>query len=683
MMDNLARKEKEAEMCSCGHEHSHEKQGACGCGHEHSHEKQSACGCGHEHGHKEHDSCSCGHEHHGSRAEIRSLLIGAAFFVAAMIVRAFLGETQPVIVLGAFIVAYLVLGFGVLREAVENVSRGAVFDENFLMAIATIGAFLIGEYVEGTAVMLFYRAGEFFEHKAVERSHEAIREAVDLRPDRVLRERGGAVEEVSPESVDVGDVLVLRPGDRIALDGTVVEGESTVDTSPVTGEPVPVRVGPGSAMVSGGINLSGAVHMRVEKPLEEATATRIMNAVENAAASKPKVDRFITRFARVYTPVVCVLALLVAVVAPLLGLGMWKDWIYRALMFLMASCPCAIVLSIPLTFFAGIGRGGKFGILFKGGVTIEALSAVKNVVLDKTGTVTRGEFAVQAIRPADGEKEENILRVAAAAETHSTHPVAGSLREAARQRNLTLCEPLAVEEIAGRGVRASLPEGEVLVGSEKLLAEHGVGFDGARGDSSVCVALGGKFLGRIVIADSLKSDAREGIARLGAMGLHTVMLTGDAPEPAQEICRELGIGSFYARLLPDEKLERLRQVQREKGPSMFVGDGINDAPVLAGADVGAAMGAGADAAIEAADVVFMNNSVSSIAEAVAIARKTRAIAWQNTVFAIAVKVIVLVLGVLGLASMWWAVFADVGVTVLCVLNALRLMGGGKNKSRSA
>ena len=656
--------------CGCGHHHDHDHE--CGCGHHHDHDHE--CGCGHHHDH-DHE-CGCGHHHdhdheheehhhdHGAENnDKKTILIGAALFAGGLVVNA-LGLNW--VALAVFLAAYVVLGREIVLNAWKNLRKGHVLDENFLMSIASLGAFLIGEAPEAVGVMLFYRVGEYFEHVAVERSRSQIMEAIDLRPEVVHLASG---EEIPAEQARVGDVLVVRPGDRIPLDGVVVSGESRIDTAPITGEPVPVSVRPGSSLVSGCINTIGQLTMRVEKPLSESMVTRILDSVENAAASKPKIDRFITRFARVYTPVVVTLAALVAVV-PSLVTGNWSYWVYTALSFLVMSCPCALVLSVPLAFFAGIGVGSKKGILFKGGASIEALGAVKAVVLDKTGTITKGEFKVQQI--AGGL---DILKLCASCEQQSTHPIAQSIVAAAKERNMELFAPDALEEIPGRGIRATVDGKTVLCGNELLMKENNVvlgDLDAASG-TRVLVAVGQRFGGYITISDTLKSGAGDAIRRLKDAGLTTVMLTGDEEEAAKAVAAEVGIDEVHARLLPQEKLEKLQQVRTEKGAAMFVGDGINDAPVLAGADVGAAMGSGADAAIEAADVVFMTSDVQAIPEALEIARQTGRTAWQNVVFALAIKFAVMVLGLLGYASMWMAVFADSGVAMLCVLNSIRML----------
>ena len=543
-----------------------------------------------------------------------------------------------------------------------------MFDENFLMSIATIGAFFIGEYPEAVGVMLFYRVGEYFEHRAVERSRSQIMEAVDLRPEVVKLLIGGEVITVPAAEAKVGDLLLVRPGDRIPLDGIVISGESRIDTAPITGEPVPVSVGPGDSVTSGCVNTTGQLTMQVEKVLSESMVTRILDSVENAAASKPKIDRFITRFARIYTPVVVATAVLTAIV-PSLVTGDWDYWVYTALSFLVMSCPCALVLSVPLAFFSGIGRGSKIGILFKGGSSIEALSRVKAVVMDKTGTLTRGEFKVQKV--AGGH---DILRLCASCEQLSTHPIAQSIVAAAKERNMELFRPDQMEEIPGRGIRVHSDGQEILCGNAMLLKENGVKLQEVEEFGTVVyVAVEGCFVGFLVIADTLKDGAKDAVRRLKMQNLTTVMLTGDAEPGAMAVAKEIGIDEVKAKLLPHQKLEQLRRVRKETGAAMFVGDGINDAPVLAGADVGAAMGSGADAAIEAADVVFMTSDVNAIPEALEIARQTNRTAWQNVVFALAVKLIVMVLGLNGYASMWLAVFADSGVAMLCVLNSVRML----------
>ena len=600
------------------------------------------------------------------------ILVGAVLFIFGNVFAHFQMSNASLMV---FIIAYLVLGGKILLEAVRNISHGQIFDENFLMCIATIGAFVIREYPEAVGVMLFYRIGEYFEEKAVERSRSQIMEAVDLRPETVNLMVGEDVVEIAAEEAKVGDLLLIRPGDRIPLDGVVVSGVSRIDTSPITGEPVPVAVKEGSKVTSGCVNTSGQLMMRVEKPLSESMVTRILDSVENAAASKPKLDRFITRFAKVYTPIVIFLAAATAIV-PSLVTGNWNYWVYTALTFLVMSCPCALVLSVPLAFFSGIGAGSKKGILFKGGASLEFLSKIGAVVMDKTGTVTEGNFQVQNIVPAWKFSEAELLRICASCEQRSTHPIAESIVKAAHEKDMILDRPVMLKEIAGRGVSAFLPQGRVYCGNKKLLEENGIFVsvnDEELTGSVVFVGVDGRFAGHFVISDTVKKDAKSAMIHLKEMGLGTVMLTGDEAVSAQAVAEEVGIEKVYAKLLPQEKLETLQKLRETYGSVMFVGDGINDAPVLAGADVGAAMGSGADAAIEAADAVFMTSSVESIPEAVRIAKDTNRIAIQNVVFALAVKILVMILGLAGFANMWMAVFADTGVAMICVMNSIRVL----------
>ena len=500
-------------------------------------------------------------------------------------------------------------------------------------------------------------------------------DAVDMRPEVVNLLVGEEVRVLPAEEANVGDILLVRVGDRIPLDGVVIEGESLLDTSPVTGEPVPVKRGFGDEVVSGCVNTSGMLKIRVEKILAESMVTKILDSVENAAASKPQLDRFITRFARVYTPVVVAIAVLTALI-PGFVTGDWEYWIYTALTFLVISCPCALVLSVPLTFFSGIGAGSKYGILFKGGVTIEALKNVAAVVMDKTGTVTKGNFIVQKLVPSQDITQAELLQVCAAAELVSSHPIANSVVAAAKQQNLQLQRPQTFEEIAGEGLVAETAAGKVLCGNQKLLERFAVDFtvrEVADYGTEVLVARDGKYLGQIIIDDTLKDDAVEAVRALKKLRLTTAMLTGDAAASAQAVAQAAGIDEVRAKLLPQDKLNELSRLRKQYGAVMFVGDGINDAPVLAGADVGAAMGSGADAAIEAADVVFMNSEMKAIPQAIAIARETNRIAWQNVIFALVIKVIIMAAGLAGYASMWAAVFADTGVAMLCVLNAIRIL----------
>ncbi len=573
------------------------------------------------------------------------------------------------------VIAYLILGLEIVITAVKNLTHGQVFDENFLMSIATLGAFAVGDFSEAVGVMLFYRIGEFFEDIAVERSRNQIMDAVDLRPETVNLVSGNDIRVIPAEETEVGDILLVRPGDRIPLDGTILEGDSRLDTSAITGEPVPVTVKKGDEIVSGCVNVSGQLKIRVDKPLSESMVTRILDSVENAAASKPKIDRFITRFARVYTPFVVVLALATAIIPSLVS-GNWYYWVHTALTFLVISCPCALVLSVPLAFFSGIGAGSKKGILFKGGISLEQLHNVKAVVMDKTGTITEGNFVVQEVVSAGSLSSDELLTLAAGCEQISTHPIATSIVTAAQEKGLSLVKPAKLEEIAGHGISAETTNGTLLVGNRKLMDQFHIDLSAYQKKgfgSEVLIALNGKFEGHIVISDTIKSEAKSAIAALKKLGITTAMLTGDAQESADAVAAATGIDEVHAKLLPQDKLAELQKIRAAHTSVMFVGDGINDAPVLAGADVGAAMGSGADAAIEAADVVFMNSNMDAIPQAIRIANATSAISWQNVVFALIIKAIVMILGLTGHASMWFAVFADTGVAMLCILNSIRIL----------
>ena len=604
--------------------------------------------------------------------EYLELGIGIVLFIAGKIFE----SSKPVYSTACFLLAYLILGIKIVWTALRNISKGQVFDENFLMSIATIGAFGIGEYAEAVGVMLFYRIGELFEEKAVERSRSQIMDVIDMRPEVVnLVNEHGDVSVIDAEEAEIGDILLVRPGDRIPLDGVITDGETMIDTSPVTGEPVPISGFEGTEVTSGCLNTSGVIKIRVEKVLEESMVTRIMNSVENAAASKPKMDRFITRFSRVYTPFVVFMALATAII-PSIIIGNWTHWVYTALTFLVISCPCALVLSVPLAFFSGIGAGSKIGILFKGGAVLETLKDITSVVMDKTGTITKGNFKVQDVVTFGDVTRNELLSLAASCEESSTHPIAKSIMEAAKEENISYKTAESAKEIAGHGSVIKLDGSEVLAGNKKLMNQYHIAGEYKETTSygtEVFLAKDGVLIGAVVIADTLKDDAKSAIASLKAQKLHTVMLTGDSESAANAIAEETGIDEVYSKLLPDEKLLKLQEQRTKHGAVMFVGDGINDAPVLAGADCGVAMGSGADAAIEAADVVFMTSSVEAIPQAIAIGKKASRIAWQNVVFALVVKALVMILGLLGFANMWMAVFADTGVAMLCVLNSIRAL----------
>ncbi len=611
-----------------------------------------------------------------SRKQKRGLArIGAG---AVLLAAAWLLPLEGWASLAAFAVPYAVVGWDVLWKAVRNILHGQVFDENFLMALATVGAFATGEYSEGVAVMLFYQIGEWFQRYAVGRSRKSITALMDIRPDHAnLVGPDGTAQEVDPDEVSVGSTILVKPGERVPLDGTVLDGDSMLDTAALTGESVPRHAAAGDAVVSGCINGSGLLRVRVDKPYGESTVAKILDLVENAGEKKAKAENFITKFSRWYTPAVVIAALALAVLPPLVLGGGWAGWVHRALIFLVISCPCALVISVPLSFFGGIGGASRRGILVKGGAYMEVLANTGTVVFDKTGTLTKGVFSVTAVHPHEIDKAQ-LVELAALAESYSTHPIAASLRTAYGQAPDT-ARVADYEELSGRGVRAKVDGRTVCVGNGRLMDEAGAEWHECHLTGTVAhVAVDGRYAGHIVISDEVKPDAAAAIAALKAAGVHkTVMLTGDAKEVGEAVAKQLGIDEARTQLLPAGKVEHMEQLLagQPKGEALaFVGDGVNDAPVLARADVGIAMGGiGSDAAIEAADVVLMDDKPSKLAEAVRISRRTLRIVHQNIVFALAVKALVLVLGALGMANMWEAVFADVGVMVLAILNAMRAL----------
>ena len=578
-----------------------------------------------------------------------------------------------------FLIPYLVIGWDVLWRAVRNIAHGQVFDENFLMAIATVGALFIGEYAEAVFVMLFYQVGELFQSYAVGKSRQSIAELMEIRPDYANVERDGAVEQVDPDEVEVGETILIKAGERVPLDGVVLEGRSDLDTAALTGESLPRELQSGDDVISGCVNLTGLLKVRVTKAIEESTVSKILDLVENAGSKKAKAENFITKFARYYTPAVVIAAVALAVLPPLIGAMTWSESLHRALIFLVISCPCALVISVPLSFFGGIGGASKAGVLVKGGAYLEVLSRTQIVVFDKTGTLTKGVFNVTAIHP-ETCGEDQLLELAALAESWSEHPIARSLREA-YGKDVDAGRVADVEERSGRGVRAVVDGTEIFVGNDKLMDDIGVSWHPChRVGTTVHVASEGEYLGHIVISDEVKEDAARAVSDLKALGVaRTVMLTGDAEAVGESVGKQLGLDEVHAQLLPADKVERVEELLAKKtgkGCLAFVGDGINDAPVLSRADVGIAMGGlGSDAAIEAADVVLMDDKPSKIAVAIRIAQKTLVIVRQNIAFALGVKALVLVLGALGQANMWEAVFADVGVSVIAILNAMRAMKG--------
>ena len=649
--------------------------------HEHHHDHGHEC-CEHGHGHEHH------HEEENPRKKIFLIALAAILLAVAVFIekKCHLSTWQLLLI---YLVPYLLVGFDTLKEAAEGITHGDAFDEHFLMAVATIGALCIGflpgaetAFPEAVFVMLFFQVGELFEGFAEGRSRESIAHLMDIRPDVAHVEREGTVSDVHPGEVLAGEVIIIRPGEKVPLDGVVLEGVTSVDAKALTGESVPRDLVPGDGILSGCVNLTGAVKVRTVKAFGESTVSRIIELVEHAGERKSRSEAFITRFARVYTPIVVIAALLLAVVPPLFSgsfLQAFPTWLYRALMFLVVSCPCALVISVPLTFFGGIGGASRKGVLVKGAGFMDALAKAGTVVFDKTGTLTHGQFVVDAVHPdsCDGHR---LLHLAAHVEHFSTHPVAAALRDAFPEEATDGCVVSEVEELAGMGVRARVGDEIVCVGNPRMMEHVGAAWHDCAHDvgTIIHVAIDGEYAGHIVINDKVKEDSAEAIASLHGLGVRrTVMLTGDRKEVAKDVAEKLGINEFHAELLPDGKVEHVNALLSDKEPGtslLFVGDGINDAPVLALADVGIAMGGlGSDAALEAADVVVMDDKPSKVALAIRAARRTIGIARQNVIFAIGVKIAVLLLASIGVASLWMAVFADVGVTVLAVLNAMRAL----------
>ena len=582
--------------------------------------------------------------------------------------------------IGIYIVSYLIVGLDVLIEAIKNIFKGEVFDENFLMTIATIGAFAIGEYPEAVAVMLFYQVGEMFQSYAVDKSRKSIASLMDIRPDFANIKKNGSIEKVSPDKINIGDIIIVKPGEKVPLDGTIVDGNSMLDTSALTGESVPREVNIGDEVLSGSINQNGLIEIKVTKSFGESTVSKILDLVENASSKKSKSENFISKFAKYYTPIVVVIAVLLAIIPPIIFKETeFIQWLYRALTFLVVSCPCALVISIPLGFFGGIGGASKLGVLVKGSNYLEALSKTEVVVFDKTGTLTEGVFEVKKVNSVDITKED-LIKYAAYAESFSNHPIANSLKKA-YGKDIDNKKISETHELSGLGVNAVVDGNAVFVGNEKLMQEKNIEYIKCNEIGTILyVAINNQFKGTIIISDKIKADAKKAIEKLKKNNVKKiVMLTGDKKAVGESVAKELGLDEVYTELLPNDKVEKVEELMKsksEKGKLAFVGDGINDAPVLAISDIGIAMGGlGSDAAIEAADVVLMTDEPSKVVDAIKISKKTLKIVKQNIIFAIAVKILVLILSAIGLSNMWQAVFADVGVSVLAILNALRVLVG--------
>lgn len=623
----------------------------------------------HSHGHSHGDQSMVSE----FRKEVIKILVAGAIMVSGLVM-----DLSPRLEFTLFLAAFLIVGSPVLLRAVNNIKRGQVFDENFLMSIATIGAFIIGQYAEGVGVMLFYQVGELFQDVAVHRSRKSISDLMDIRPDYAHLKSGDSIRTVSPEEVRIGDLIVVKPGEKIPLDGRVIDGQSSVDTSNLTGESMPRDIQVGDEILSGFVNINGMLTIEVSKTFGESTAAKILDLVQNASSKKAPTENFITKFARYYTPAVVFGALGIALLPPLITGASFSEWLYRALIFLVISCPCALVISIPLGFFGGIGGASNKGILIKGSNYLEALNQVEAVVFDKTGTLTKGVFQVTEINPSDDFNSEDLLEMAAYAESYSNHPIALSILKAYKLAvDKTLVD--SYEEIAGNGIKAVIKGSQILAGNAKLMAEENIQFENVDSIGTIIhLAFDKVYAGYIVIADEVKADSKKAIKEIKSLGIKkTIMLTGDTKAVGEKIAKDLGLDEVYSQLLPHEKVEKLEMIENRKssnGKIIYVGDGINDAPVLARADIGVAMGGlGSDAAIEAADVVIMMDEPSKIATAIRIAKRTRTIVWQNIFFALGVKGVFLIMGAFGIATMWEAVFADVGVAVIAILNSTRAM----------
>ena len=678
------------------HHHEH-KDSCCDHCHEHHHDHGDSC-CGHNHGHTHSHGHSCGCCEDEPEIDLRKTIAGVAVFIVAFITFHIPGlfksvneETLDTIELVVFLLIYLVTAKDIVVNAIKNLFKGRALDEQFLMTIASLGAFFVGEYPEACAVMLFYMVGELFQDYAVDKSRDSITELMDIRPDYAnLLKKDGSLEKVDPNKVKVGDIIVVKPGEKVPLDGIITEGAGSVDTSSLTGESLPREIAINEQVISGSISVNGVLTIKVTKGFGESTVSKILELVENASGKKAKTERFITRFAKIYTPIVVGCAVALAILPPIISsialgaditdfAGTWNDWIYRALTFLVISCPCALVISVPLSFFAGIGAAGTKGVLVKGSNYLELMAGCDTVVFDKTGTLTKGIFKVSKINA----KVDNIefLKTATVAEIYSNHPIAKSIKDELKILDMKSYldiekrqNEIKIQEIHGKGIKAELDGSEILAGNEKLMQEFSINYEKAEGATTVIyVAIDGNYIGYALIEDQVKETSKDTIKELKKLGVkRTVMLTGDRKEIADKIAKELALDDLYSELLPADKVDHVEQLLKDSNTLAFVGDGVNDAPVLARADVGIAMGAmGSDAAIEAADIVLMDDNPKGISKAIKLARRTIKIAKENIVFALAVKIAVLILAAIGIATMWTAVFADVGVCVIAILNAMR------------
>lgn len=667
--------------CDCGEDHDHDED------HTHDH---SDCNCGGNHGHGEHDShdnkksshdnaSSDGHGHsHDLNGNTKKTLI-RLFVAAILFIPAVIFESNKTLSMILSIASYIIIGYDIILRAVKNILNGQVFDENFLMAVASIGAIVIGEYPEAAGVMLFYQTGEYFQSIAVNKSRKQIKSLLNIKPEFANLKTDSGITKVKPEAIKINNIIVVKPGEKVPLDGVIIEGSSTIDTSALTGESMPVDKVTGNDVLSGSINLTGVLTVKVTKIFKESTVSKILYLVEKASNKKSETENFITKFAKYYTPAVVVLAAIIAIVPPLIFNDPFYDWLYRGLIFLVVSCPCALVLSIPLTYFSGLGAASKYGILIKGGNYLEALSSSEIAVFDKTGTLTEGKFEVTEIKAFGGISESDLLRVAAHGEYYSNHPIATSIKEKfANQINEDFIKDY--EEIAGFGIKAKVDGKIVLLGNEKLMNQENISFEKAtdKPGTVLYVSIDGKFAGFIVISDKIKKDVNNLVSKLKSVGIKkVVMLTGDNRVTANFVKNKLGLDEVYSELLPTDKVDKVEELFKSKhvkGKLLFVGDGINDAPVLMRADVGFAMGGiGSDAAIESADVVIMNDEPTKVYESIEIAKKTKSIVWQNIIFSLGVKLLVMVLTVYGNVTMPLAVFADVGVAIVAILNASRIL----------